>query len=710
MDRRAMVVVWALLLWSGAGMGAVAQKAKPGAKEPSEPGMIVTFSRDGGGGTDVRIDRMAAVYVPQGTAPTPFTRAGAFAVMYEGDMNVRLRDSFSFSAAGRGVIQVEINGEGVFSSEGEDFSKTAATKPIQLNKGRNHLVIRYKSPASGDAFFRIYWSGEDFPAEPVPPMMLTHNPTAPNLQAGVDVREGRALFADLKCIRCHGPRMGNKGGGMPELMAEAPSFDGIGSRLNETFIAYWISNPQALRPTARMPRVFHEGDAGDGPALEGKARDLAAYLATLKSKEALKGAATSDELSAAGGRLFAHLKCIGCHTLPDADQFDADNSRIPLAYVKAKYTPGALWAFLKKPQAHYGWIRMPDFHLTDVEADRLTAFLLSRQQKSLELPDNAPQGDAKRGEALLGASGCLNCHTLTGSSSSLKVAPLSSFDKSSIAKGCLAEMPAAGAPDFHLTTDQRRQLGAFAGTDFSSLGRDNPAEFAARQVKELRCNACHMRDDEADLASQVDGEVASLVQDEGQDDPQGDADERIAPDQSLPSLTWVGEKLRPEWTARLLGGELDYRLRPWLLARMPAFSARAGGLAAGLAMEHGFSPVSPPDPKPDEKLAQIGKTLTGKEGGFSCVSCHGVGAMKPVGVFEAPGVNYKYVKERLTHHYYTRWVYNPMRINRDTKMPTFADSAGQTSLKETLGGDARKQYEAIWQYLLSGREIQSPEN
>ena len=35
---------------------------------------------------------------------------------------------------------------------------------------------------------------------------------------------------------------------------------------------------------------------------------------------------------------------------------------------------------------------------------------------------------------------------------------------------------------------------AFASTDRSSLKRDVPAEFAERQIAELRCIACHTRD------------------------------------------------------------------------------------------------------------------------------------------------------------------------------------------------------------------------
>ena len=56
-------------------------------------------------------------------------------------------------------------------------------------------------------------------------------------------------------------------------------------------------------------------------------------------------------------------------------------------------------------------------------------------------------------------------------------------------------------------------------------------------------------------------------------------------------------------------------------------------------------------------------------------------------------------------HYYDRWVIAPMRIHKETKMPSFADQEGKTSIREIYDGDARKQYDAIWHYLLAGEKI-----
>jgi hypothetical protein len=62
----------------------------------------------------------------------------------------------------------------------------------------------------------------------------------------------------------------------------------------------------------------------------------------------------------------------------------------------------------------------------------------------------------------------------------------------------------------------------------------------------------------------------------------------------------------------------------------------------------------------------------------------------------------------LTHDYYLRWMRKPMRFQPGTKMPQFSED-GKTTLKEILEGDADRQFEAIWNYLLQGEGMTPPE-
>jgi hypothetical protein len=91
--------------------------------------------------------------------------------------------------------------------------------------------------------------------------------------------------------------------------------------------------------------------------------------------------------------------------------------------------------------------------------------------------------------------------------------------------------------------------------------------------------------------------------------------------------------------------------------------------------------------------------LIGENGGFNCINCHALGGRPATAPFEAPAPNFASTTKRLRKHYFDRWVYNPQRIDPETKMPKFAGDDGKTPLTDILEGDARKQFGAIWGYL-----------
>lgn len=169
----------------------------------------------------------------------------------------------------------------------------------------------------------------------------------------------------------------------------------------------------------------------------------------------------------------------------------------------------------------------------------------------------------------------------------------------------------------------------------------------------------------------------------------------------------AGEKLRPDWTVRLLSGGIEDKPRPWLQTRMPAFPAYAAGISEGLAAIAGFSTTLPVDEPVDEAIAAQGRTLV-SAGGFSCVSCHAIGPLGASAVFEAPGVNFVFVGERLRRGYFDRWVRNPQAIDPTTKMPLYFDEDGNSALADFFGGDGPQTLRALWHYMRQGRRIVPP--
>jgi mono/diheme cytochrome c family protein len=603
---------------------------------------------------------------------------------------------------------VSVKGKVVFEAAGDDLSLKSG-EVVRLDKGANALVVTYESPEKGDAFVRVYWKEQKgLRPEPIPPTTFTHDTSAKGEAEARRLREGRQLIAELRCTKCHASPAAPSG--MPELAMDAPTLTDVGARLNPDWVAAWVDNPKAFRKDAHMPRVFHRTDSAD-PVVDPRPADVAAYLSTLGRAAAAAAPQPVDpDLVPRGGQLFASLNCVACHTPPDAPAENDD--RVPLGHVKAKFRPDGLVRYLLDPAAHYAWNPMPNFKLSKEEADGLAAFLLVKAgAKSPE----SPADDVESGRQLVRSSGCLNCHMLEKETTSLKAPDLAAMPVANWDKGCMAAGPSArqAAPDFGFSDDQRAALRAFAASDRSSLSRDSADEFSMRQVAAMRCAACHARDgNEALIATDFAAAQASLTAAFPPPPPAPGAEARgeiFAPDQRPPLLTWAGEKLRPEWAAAFIAGKVPYKPRPYLRARMPAWPTRAAGLAKGLAAEHGYSPTTPAYPAPDESLAPAGQKLVGAAGGFSCVQCHAVGTQAPLAPFEAPALNFAHVSERLRKEHYLRWVFNPIKVDPATKMPAFADGEGKSALRDVFEGDAGKQFEAIWQFLLRSKDVKPPQ-
>lgn len=662
----------ACMAWSQSG-----ETFKPGKLPKDEqaalkPGLTLRFisTRNGEKVEDVRRVRLAAFYLPEGASPSPFFAPAAgedYRVRLIGYVKAPIRQEYQFQIVAQGIATLDINGKRVLEAEN---ATSPLSDPVELSRGFNLIHVEFTPPKKGDATLRVNWVGEGFNLEPLPPDALFSRGTDVDLVARETVREGRLLFATHQCQRCHGLPEGVEANAeaMPELQQEAPSLESAGSRYGAKWLTRWLQNPRELRPQATMAAVVH------GEAAAQEAADIAAYLMTFQSAPVM--AFKGD--TAAGEKIFRTLGCVACHHLNDPkddEQFD----RLPLHFVNEKYQPHALIEFLKAPHRHYLWSRMPDFKLSDPEAVNLAAYLRDNAKGRF---DDPPAGDAGRGKNLFTKVGCSQCHTLkTGTKTEAK-ANQKFPGKDALSKGCLAGDDATrkSAPDYRFAKEQTEALRSFLSGDSKSLSRESASEFSQRQVANLKCTACHRRDGASTRWVQVMEEEGMLPE-------------------TLPLLTWTGEKLQPAWTQKLLAGGIDQRARPWLKARMPAFPARADVISLGLTHEHGFAPKEDNRPAPNAELAEVGKKLLPQMGGLNCIQCHGVASQKPVAPFEAPGINLLDAANRLRYSYYQRWMLDPPRLDPMTKMVKLAPDGKTTGIREVFDGDARQQFDALWHYI-----------
>ncbi|MBX3747764.1 MAG: c-type cytochrome [Verrucomicrobiae bacterium] len=684
---------------AGAGIGADREK----------PGLRRTVRSSGGAGDareDVQTVRLAALRVASGESPSGLVPPGPFRARWEGFLNLDLNDRMTFEVEGRGDVRLRIGGVLVLGGRVE-VGEVLSGAPVALSGGRNPFELEYESPVTGDAVCRVYWRSERHPREPIPPTSFSHDAGLAEAGPWDVVREGRRLFGERHCGACHEPGAGWHAGAMPELGWKGPSFEGIGDRLHEAWMADWILDPQEQRADARMPAVLHGVGARD------EARDLAAYLATLRSegpdrgstgREGRRGVGAEGEGVAQGARRFVDLGCVACHLAPGEAGSGPDDVRMSLGQVGAKWRPEALAEYLRQPDRHHAATRMPDFRLSEEEGAELAAWLLSGTGgQGLEGGHSRP-GDPVRGRRLVAERQCLQCHEVPGGMRPGPGLALSDLAAADGSRGCLADNATdrGGAPRWRWAEEELSALRALGGWGWDAALRwDTPAEFAERQHAAMNCAACHGRDGIPDrLAGWIGGREEAL------DEDGSGAGSRVH--RERPSLTFAGEKLRTDWVRRLLAGELGYATRPGSVVRMPAFRGISAGMAEGMARQHGYgdrlSDRAGPG-EPDAALAEIGRRLIGVEGGFSCVSCHGVGERAALAGPDTETVNFSVVTDRLRREFYWRYVRDPSRLVPDTMMPRFIGDDGRTALEGILGGDAARQFEAIWEYLrVLGRE------
>jgi mono/diheme cytochrome c family protein len=640
-----------------------------------EQGVKLAFESADSAARDARHARLIALYVPQGEPPTPFLPAGPFVATWSGDLNVDLRDRFIFTFEGTGELELTINGQSILTA-GERESPR-----VRLSTGPNPFTARYRSPPRGPAQVRLLWQGSEFPREPIPPTVLTHDAADVEVRTGERLRRGRDLLATGRCLRCHTP----PGPVAQDLVRDAPALVTAG-HLDHRWLMRWIADPHSVRADARMPRMVANSQ---------DAADVAAFIARTFSVDAEARALPNDpQATRLGAQLYLDLGCTACHggTGPNGE---GSGAVIPLHASPdslRKYSPTGLADYLTAPQRLYAWSRMPHFDLSQHEADRLAAYLLSTEATSQGPAfESQRHGDAARGRQLVESLGCANCHAGLPVGSSLKAPSYAQVRRSDWSRGCVAldENQRGAGPDFGYSAEEREALLAFVRRD-AGVGRFVPAEFAQRQIEELRCTACHRYDGRVDDWTLLAPQPVETRKTES-------AEAEL--DQTRPMLTFAGEKLNVEYLEAILAGRLEHKPRPWMEARMPSFGIRAKGLAQGLAMMHGFPPADAPIESPDPQLAAIGQKLIDKRWGFGCTDCHGIGDQPPLNTFEAIGINFADIAARLRGDWTLRWMLDPMRIEPATKMPRYVDEHGATQITDILDGRGVEQFQAIWHYL-----------
>jgi len=458
-----------------------------------------------------------------------------------------------------------------------------------------------------------------------------------------------------------------------------PNLAGIGSKVKASWLVSWLKDPRGY---------WHDTNMPDLRLTDEEARDVAAYLMTLKNPEfeALKtsdpvtgdqgilrriaeelkvseqqestkdairivaGMSEQDRTQYVGRKLIAHYGCFGCH------QMESFKDATPIGTELTKWGSKS--------------IERLEFNHAPIEHGRFE-FAYAKMVNPRVYDLGMPRADLP-------------------------------FDRLKM-------------PRFDFTPEEARDLAVFL------LGLvDDPVDAASfrpdahqrvliegrKVVHRYNCQACH------------------IIEGKGADVWPAVAEAKWRP----PDLLGQGLKTRPAWLFEFF--KKPYEIRPWHSIRMPTFhftDEEDRALVAYFAalsrvpypfeektadglMQEGKEIALPAAVRlkvgdPNDRAKKVDRSVTTRRDmanamftEYQCKSCHSTDPAVPIGN-RAP--DFRHTREgRLRAEWIEKWLWNPGKLQAGTAMPSFF-AKGQAQDPQFFGASAEEQLRALRDYILN---------
>ncbi len=572
--------------------------------------------------------------------------------------------------------------------------------------------------------------------------------TAPPVQG--DAENGKKLVGQLGCMACHvideklmeiKPPTSLKRY-MDEwqyrrLRSQGPQLAGAGSKTDVNWLYAWVKDPKQYHPKTKMPNLRLSDQ---------EAADVATYLASLRDektdKESLPGTKSED----LDKETIEYLQI----TLPaeEAKQKINDlDDQIEMYFaddVTMQYYQDP--PRLAREEAQISALQKEFAETYDDAIDRkakklaaqieqVKARMAAAKQKVAGM-QSVEKKNAYLGSRLIARYGCFACHDIHGFETAKPIGtelsewgskPIDKLDfglleieKDRIAwlkqklhaprsfdagRIGITRMPQEllKMPKFNLTDEQINQIVTVVSgmTDEKLTPNEarqlSPAEFQIERgrwtVKELNCIGCH-------IVEAQGGAIRATGIPTGMEPPMLSG---------TPTQLHQGQRTQPDWLFGFLKSPQTGEIRPWLHVRMPTFGlsdGEANVIVKYFAME-GRAQFPYQSAKIDlspEHLA-TGKQLFEQ---LKCALCHiveGKALGKPLAEIPEEDLprlapNLSLAHQRLQRDWLVnKWLVEPLAQMPGTRMPQF--EYGATIAPNVLGGDGRKQIEALVDYVLT---------